>query len=240
MKRILIIQSLQPLFSEGRGFLDRTDINLIFVASNDDILRRHIELTADLIITTFDGSDLSVESLFSIIKQGKEFQKALLVLACENTPGLSERAKRCGANVVLTLPIDHGLLNRRIRELLDVAPRKAYRVTFNIAVDGKFRNRPFLCRSENVSASGMLVRAREDMQPGDRVSCSFYLPDGTQIRAAGEVARAAGKDAASGENLYGVKFIDISDRHKALLETFVEREYHYRLSQTCRKSAYAA
>ncbi len=238
MKKILISESLKQLFTREASFFNRNDITLIYAETNDDLLRKHIDNTADIIITTFDGSDLSVESFFSIVKQGSALQKALLIIVCNETPGLVERGKRCGANVILTLPIDHAQLSRRIQELLDVAPRKAYRVVFNIAVDGKFRNRPFMCRSENVSTSGMLISTRENMDLGDRVACSFYLPDGMQVLASGEVVRVARKDASG--NAYGIKFTDISTQHKAALEMFIEREYKYRLSLTQQKSAFVA
>ncbi len=230
MKKLLIIDTLEQLFTRGPSFLDRTDIAIFFAATNDDLLRRHIEHPADLVITTFNRSDLSAESLFSIIKRSPELRKTLLILVVDDTPGVQERAKHSGANVILTLPIDQALLDRRIHELLTVAPRKAYRVVFKIAVDGKFRNRSFLCNSENISASGMLVRAREDMEPGDRLSCSFYLPDGTRILAEGEVVRSVMRDAEADGNFYGIKFNAMSDEHKAALEAFVDQESRNRLS----------
>ncbi len=226
MKKLLIIEALRPLFTAEPSFLHRTDIELSFAATNDDILRRHVEIAADLIVTTFNNSDLSAESLFSIIKQSPDLRKTLLILAVDDTPGMQERARLSGANVLLTLPIDRAQLVGKIRELLIVAPRKAYRVLFNISVEGKFMNRPFLCTSENVSVSGMLVRARERMAPGDHVSCSFFLPDGTRIRATGEVVRAVKQDGGDGEHHYGIHFTEIPDEQRAALGAFIEREQH--------------
>ena len=239
MKNILIIESLRQLFTQGPSFLDRTDFALSYAATNDDILRRHIEKEADLIVTTFNQSALSVEELFSIVKRSAG-KHALLVLLCGTTPGLQERAKHCGANVVLTLPIDRALLDRKIQELLAVAPRKAYRVVFNVAVVGKFRNRPFLCNLENISTSGMLMPAREDMEPGDRIACSFYIPDGTRVRATGEVVRVVEQESGAGDNFYGIKFIDISGEHRAALDAFIERKYRRDRSRSRPEAANAA
>jgi DNA-binding response OmpR family regulator len=238
MKKLLIIETLRPLFARRPSFLDRTDITLSFAETNDDILRRHIEDRADLIITMFNCSDLSAESLFSIIRRSAELKKVLLILACEEAPGLQERARQSGANVMLTLPIDQALLDRKMRELLEVAPRKAYRVVFKLAIDGKFRNQTFLCNSENISASGMLLRARENIAQGDHISCSFYLPDGMRIRAAGEVVRAVMRDTDG--TFYGVKFTDLAAEHRAALEAFIDREYRLRLSPAQQESADAA
>ncbi len=229
MKNILIIESLLHLFTQSPSFLDRTSFTLSFAATNDDLLRRHIENAADLIITTFNQSTLSVESLFAIVRQGMQ-KRVLLTLLCGDTPGLQERAKHCGADVVLTLPIERDALERKIEELLAVAPRKAYRIVFNVAVSGKFRDRPFLCTLENISTSGMLMRARETMKPGDRITSSFYLPDGTRVQAAGEVVRVAAQAAGAGDTCYGIKFSDISDEHRAALERFIEREQQHQLS----------
>ncbi len=226
MKKLLIIESLRPLFTRGPSFLDRDNIDLHFAETNDDIMRRHIELTADLVITTFNSSDLSAESLFSMIKQSPDLKHALLILAVESTPGMQERARMSGANVILSLPISPEQLDAKIHELLNIAPRKAYRIVFNLSVDGKFKNRPFLCTSENVSVSGMLIRTRESMEPGHRVACSFYLPDGTRVEASGLVARAVKQDAGDQDRLYGIHFLDMAADHRAALEAFITREQH--------------
>ena len=237
MKKLLIIETLRTLFTRRAGFLDRTDITLTFFETNDDILSRHIKDHADLIITTFNRSDLSAEELFSIIRRSPDLKKVLLILVCEDAPGLKERASRSGANVILTLPIDQALLERKIHELLDVTPRKSYRVAFKLAGKGKLRNQAFLCNSENISASGMLVRTRESMKPGDHLSCSFFLPDGMRIQAAGEVVRSVLQDMSTGGTFYGIKFFDISPEHRHSLESFIDREYRHRLSPTPGASA---
>ena len=65
---------------------------------------------------------------------------------------------------------------------------------------------------------------------GFRLVGDVYLPDGMRIRAAGEVVRVVTQGAGSDDNLYGIKFTDISDEHRAALAIFIEREYQYHLS----------
>src|SRR5574341_1265272 len=196
MKKILTAKDMQPLLVEENSFLNRGDIKILTAGTNDEILKLHREEKADLIVT---------------------------VIICDDRVAEGEQPRQCGAGEVLVIPVDRALLHRKVQQALAVAPRWSYRVTLNVAVEGKLKNRPFLFRTENISATGTLIRAEEALAPGDRIALSFYLPDGTRVSAQGEIVRLVSQGAGPG--LYGIKFTDIAPGVKASIESFVEKKY---------------
>jgi c-di-GMP-binding flagellar brake protein YcgR len=114
-----------------------------------------------------------------------------------------------------------------VQRFITIAPRQSYRVALNIAVDGKFKDLPFLCHTENISSTGMLIRTALDLAPGDRISCSFYLPQGAKVIVQGELARTVIQTAGSKESFYGVRYTDISMETKTLIEAYVANELGY-------------
>ncbi len=204
------------------GLFSRSDIAVLTAETNDDVLRLHIEHKADLILTSFGLPGLSCESLFSVIRQSRELRSVITVLICEDSPGHRERSARCGPDVVVTSLRDPSALSRKVQELLDVAPRRAYRVILNVVVEGTSGNRTFLCSSVDISATGLLIKAEENLGTTDRVVCSFYLPDGTKVGAHGAVVRTM-PETGSKSNRYGVMFTDMNPASRKAIEAFINK-----------------
>lgn len=224
MKKILIAEKLRPLLVQNKNFHFRANIAILTAATNDDVLKIHIEEKASLIITTFGLPGLSCEELFATIRQSKELQSVFTLLICENTLGLRERSSRCGAHAVMIEPIDPAALARKVQELLDAPPRRSYRVILNVVVEGASKNRAFLCKSENLSSGGMLITTEEQLTTGAGLSCSFYLPGGRKVTAHGTVARVIRQEPGSKTGRFGVAFTDLSPDTKAAIEDFISQE----------------
>jgi CheY-like chemotaxis protein len=231
MRKILIAKDLKPLLTKGENLFKRSDVSLYFAASNDELLNIHVEHLVNLIITTLDLPGKSVEEIFGSIRKSDQLKQVSIIMACEPDIFHQERCKRSGANAVLSLPIGPVLLQEKIQQLLDIAPRREYRVVLNVAAEGKFRNRSFMCRTENISASGVLIKADADLVAGDGVSCSFFLPDGTKVIAIGEIVRKVAQDSGMKEKLYGVRYTHIAEDIQAKVTAYVrKREEEHRLA----------
>jgi DNA-binding response OmpR family regulator len=229
MKKILIALDLKPLFTRKEGFLERMDFSVFFAATNDEVLKLHVEEHMDLIVSKLDMPGYRSEEIFNIIKSSKSPQGISLIMVCDDDAMQRERCRRCGADAVLTMPVAPTQLCSKIRQLLDVSPRQSYRVVLNASVEGKFKNRPFLCKTENVSATGMLMRTGLDLDAGDVITCSFYLPGGVKVIAVGEIVRMI--EGAKGQDgfVYGVKFTKTSPEVKSAIEEFIEKDLRTRL-----------
>ncbi len=231
MGKILIADHLKKLYLTGSTFLDRGHIKVITAATNDEMLKAHREEKADLIVTQFDMPGIKTEELFDSIRRDKDLQGVSVIIICRDTPDNRERCKQCGISAIFTIPVDTALLHARMQELLNIAPRKSYRVALTVAVEGKSKDRQFLYHTENISATGMLIKADEDaLAEGDLISLSFYLPDGTHVEAHGEIQRVLRQaaDAPDGR-FYGIKFTQLGLPARAAIETVVKKEQQHNL-----------
>ncbi len=230
MQKVLIAEDLKPLLVQNESPLDRAEIVVFTAATNDEVLKTHIEETVNLIVMRPDLPGTSIENICAIIWQSESLRAVDLLMVCENNDLQKKRCKNCGAETVLTTPLEPALLQEQVRMYLNIPPRKAYRVVLNVTVEGKFKNRPFACHTENISSAGMLIGTEIDLALGDRISCSYFLPDETKVVAHGEVVRVINKGDESKEKLYGIQYATIAADIREKIEAYVKKEQILRLS----------
>lgn len=145
------------------------------------------------------GMDLA-KFLDRVRRPGGPCEKSSLVLLSAGKTSQSERYLGHGADRVVRL--EYEVETRAvILSLLAAAAHRASR--FKVRLDLKLSN--FLdrirCRTENVSASGMLVETGRRFDPGTRIRFDFALPaDDHQVNGIGEVVRhtVTGRDPVDG------------------------------------------
>jgi DNA-binding response OmpR family regulator len=223
MQKVLFSKDLISIMMQGENLLNRSDMMVFTAATTDDILKIHIEETLDLIVTMLDLPGTRSEAIFDIIRQSQSLKKVRVIMICEDNIFNRARCKQCGAHYVLAMPVDPALVREQVRQFLNVAQRQAYRVILKVSVDGKFNDQSFLCHTENISATGALIKAELDLSPRNCISCSFYLPDGTQVNTQGEVVRVL-KQAGSNETFYGIRYTNIPAENQAKIEAFVQKD----------------
>ena len=117
--------------------------------------------------------------------------------------------------------MDTDLLNSKVRQLLNIAPRKNYRAALAVAIEGKFKDRPLPFWTENISASGMLIKTEEPLSRDAGIFVSFFLPDGSHVSGYGEITRVIKLEEEPGF-LYGVKFTSIDQDVKSAIKEAVK------------------
>lgn len=223
MKKILITKNLYGLFAEQKSLLDREDIQVFTASTNDEVLKVHRKETADLIITELELPGIPTEDLFGTIRQWKELRAVSTIIICQDTLAHRERCKQCHANAVIPLPVDTTLLLVKMHQFLNVAPRMEYRAALAVGISGKYRDNPVPFHTENISASGMLIRAEEPLARGDGIFLSFFLPDGLHVSGYGEIVRIVRSPDDARAFLYGVRFTNIDPELKAAIERAVNK-----------------
>jgi len=224
MKKILTSDDLNRLYLRNEAIIDRVDIAVLTAETNDEMLDIHRKEKADLIITRLGLPGMRIEDVFNTIRESTDLRKVSTIIICEDNVTHQARCKQCGPNAVISMPVNKAGLHAKAMQLLDVAPRRAYRVTLNVSVEGKFNNKPFLHRTEDISSTGMLIRAKDILAQGDRITFSFYLPNDMRISAHGEVERIVKLTTEPGICLYGVKFTDLGSDARSAIEAFVAKE----------------
>jgi len=223
LKKVLITDDLQPMLMQHQNVLTRSNIAVFPAASNDEILKIHFQEKVHLIVTRLSMPGLRTDELFSIIRQTPDLQHVSILMLRDDTIGQRELSRQCKCNAIMVMPVAADALQQKTQELLNIPTRQAYRIVFNVGVEGKFGNKPFMCRMENISTGGMLIKTEQKFNPGTAISCSFYLPDGTRVSTHGEVMRTIAQTGLQTANLYGVRFTDTNFEDKKAIEQFIAK-----------------
>lgn len=221
MKKVLLSKDVMRLLMEKSSYLDRAEISVFSAGTNDELLKVHKRERADLIVTQLELPGMSTEDLFDAIRLTRELRDVATILVCKDTLAHRNRCKQCCANALFTLPLDIALLHIKMHKFLNVAPRKQYRAPLAVAIQGAFKNRPQPFWTENISSSGMLIKADEPLLPGEGIFFSFFLPNGTHISGYGEITRSSQTDPRLDSFFYGVKFTNIESGDKTAIESAV-------------------
>ena len=222
MKKIIIAETLQSSIENDQSVFKRSAVSVFTAGTNDRILEIHRAEKADLIISRMDLPGMGSEQLYALIRTDPELRAVSTILCCGGTPTAKEAAQRCKPNTLLTLPVDHAKIEQAARDLLQISSRESYRVLLSIQIEGNSKERAFFCKSENISASGLLLETEKDLVKGDKIICSFFLPGSHRITVNGDVVREIDQKQPAAGKQYGVKFTKVSLQDKLAIEQFVK------------------
>lgn len=219
MKTILIAQDICSALRKKNSFLDRTDMRVVTAPTHEALVALYHNESPSLVIA---DRELPVPA------------KVPVILVCENSKQAREKALRAGASAAYRRPIKPALVLSKAQKLLNLSLRETYRVLLQIAVEGNSCNEMFSCRTLDISTTGMQMETALALRQGDRISCSFYLPDEntTHIETTGEIVRAMGPVQGQETNRYGILFVDLSEEARLALQAFLGGGQHPSLPAT--------
>lgn len=220
-KKIIITEHSLSLVDTGDNFLKRENINLFVTSTKEDTLSTHERENTDLIITDIDTPSMSAEEFCTLIRKDTHTRNVSIILLSPHTSNSEQLLSPCKANAIITQPFKPALLQEKVQQLLNVPLRAYFRSTLGIKIQGSHNNKPFICFSENISASGMLVESEKVLKRGDRIVCGFYLPDSTHVVSEAEIVRIVEKIDDYDTRKYGIRFIDIKSELVSAIEAFV-------------------
>jgi len=224
MKKILITNDLMIILGKKSSFLNRADVRLFTAANSEDVLAVHQAEKVNLIIAALDLPGMKNEQLYKMIRENKDLRAVSVILVCPDAPLSLERASRCKANAVITLPVDVTKLLEKAQQLLNISWRESYRVLLSVRVEGSTKDTSFFCSSENISTTGILIETDKVLKQGDHVMCSFFLPDAKQIKTSGQILRVIEPTPGAKAHRYGVNFNQLPVDAKSAIEDFVEKK----------------
>jgi len=224
VKKILISDTFKSLLEKDKNYLLRTNVKLYIAASNDELLSVHRSEKVNLIISSLDAPGVRAEDLFIEIRKDDVLRKVSLIMICHDRPADKARAERCSPNVMLTLPVDVQHLLEKSQHLLNIPVRESYRVLLRVNINGCSKDQAFFCRSENISSTGLLLETDRTIQEGDRLTCSFFLPESQQITVPAEVVRKIVQADKSGTKRYGIRFEKMNIDTRNAIESFVQKK----------------
>ncbi|HLE40558.1 MAG TPA: PilZ domain-containing protein [Nitrospirota bacterium] len=222
MKKVLLAPDIITLLVQQQSFLNRSDLRVFTAETNEEALDIHREEKVNLIINHFTAQEMSTERFCSVVREDKDLSRVSVIIICSKIRADIEASERCKANAIMTRPMDPAILLEKAHQLLDISSRASFRILLNVSVDGTIGNTSFFCRSENISASGMLIETDQLLAKGDIIACSFFLPAGMRIQTTAEVMRNIRQGYGSGPHQYGIRFTRLTPEAKRALADFVE------------------
>lgn len=121
-------------------------------------------------------------------------------------------AKQSGRNRVLEYSV-----KRRKTPRIDIEIEGRYQI------DGRKDIKPIPVYTKNISESGALISAPNDLPLGGIIILSFKLPGGDMIKLKGETVRISRKEESKKMNI-AIKFKDIAPVELMHLRNFIEQE----------------
>lgn len=110
-----------------------------------------------------------------------------------------------------------------LHELLTAPPRVPFVAPTRISLEFGGEAVSVLCQTENLSASGMLVRGRTNCRPGMRVSFQLQLgAEEEPLEGMAEIARTTNPER-EGLRGFGARFIGLSEADRERLQAWLER-----------------
>jgi len=219
-RRVLLVGSCGKL-ADRLAVLRRAAVEFRSAASAAEALELHRAAHADLIVTDLDLADSTAERLCEVLRGSEALRNVSILVACGPGEADTRRAASCRANGYVAQPLDAEELAVRMTRLMAVSSRAHYRVLTQVTTGKPSGERSFFCKSENVSAAGMLIETSEALSVGQALGCSFYLPGRLRLVAQGSVVRQSSSSAEG--HRFGIRFVDLSRRDSEALERFVDR-----------------
>ena len=224
MKKVIINADLKDLIRDHQSFLERAEIKLFVAGSNREAAELHMVEKADLMICSTSSGSLDGDSLCAMIRKDPKLKDVSIILIGDSDADREHFIEK-GANAVLKKSVDRTAIAEKASELLSVAKRIAFRVPVGVKINGLYVKKPFLGYSLNISSSGMLFETEEAIKINDLITCSFFLPDNTHIRADSEITRiAVPKNEYNNTAQYGVKFTELNSMCRNLLDALIHRK----------------
>ncbi len=224
MVKVLISRNLHSLIQQGATFLSRSDVRLFSVDSNDNLLRIHRQENVDLIITQIDMPGIDSEQVFSAIRGDKTLRTVPVIMVCTNSPGAIEKCARCGVSDVVLRPVNQRILLSRAQQFLALFTRESSRRSLSVEIELSLKGTIIPARTVDIGDSGVMVETEHAFAKGDRISCSFLLPEGPRIKNDAEVVTVIRSRDWSAASRYGIRFIDLPDDARQALRNFVNAQ----------------
>jgi len=214
MKKIIFLDRVRQ--NIGLDFFEELSGFEIFTAySNADALRIHRKEKAALIITELYGSGMGARQFCAQIRDDEELRDVSIIVCCRDNEIERKEVAQCRANAVLMLPFRGAVLRQCVHEFLSIPARGSIHAQFSARTSGA-PLKAIDCIIENISVTGMLIKADAELRRGDVLRYSLDLAPARSFPVQAEVVR-------NDRGRYGVRFSRLEPAARRAIEALVSR-----------------
>jgi CheY-like chemotaxis protein len=225
-KKVVAVDMIGRLLVEHE-VLKNVGIETFSASTNEEALHLHRLLHVDLIFTDLTVGGMSSVAVCNAIRKDRVMRDVSLVMVCPDERSAAWARSTCRVNAVFSKPLDPEVIKLKAYEFLTVYKRATYRTAVTLTAEKRGKKLTSIGRSENISATGMLLISDQVLALNDTIRCSFFIPNSNQINTRGKVVRSEPHPSHHGLRCYGIKFAHISGHTKLLIDRFVQMWSHF-------------
>ncbi|RMH18682.1 MAG: hypothetical protein D6696_12545 [Acidobacteria bacterium] len=225
-RNVLVVGVSPEEFTRVAPFLERSSFDVDRFPSASGAIELISQVPFEVLIVRFPLPDMELEDFLDAVRRDGSpcLRSPLLLLSA--SAGDREEAERYvgrGANRVLPLEETERAIQREVSALLQVAPRKAARFVAKLEIKLGGAKDMIICQTENISASGMLIKTDRRYDKGTQIAVEFTIGDDPRpIQALAEVVRHTmiGRDQVGG---IGVRFLSFTGDSQRRFNAYLEQ-----------------
>ncbi len=224
-RHVLLVGAQRASVEHLVPLLRREEIEVISVPADPAVLVLISETPFELIMLRFPLEGLDARTVLAEIRAEHSASRGagVLLLSDEDALGRAVSLIDRGANRVVSATWADAHIWRAVADLLVVAPRIDLRVPVMVDVELAREGIPDVCRSVNVSRTGIRLESANPYPLGCSIQLGLALPgNGRVIRARAEVIRRIDK-AREGSDGFAARFLAMSEQDEQHLVDYVER-----------------
>lgn len=225
-RNVLAVGVTPTEFDRMVPFLARQSFDVDRFPSAVGALELTSQVPFEMLLVRYPLPDMQIETFLQEVRRPESpcLHSSLLVLTSAELEAQAQRFIGMGANRTVNLEASEAEIQQSVSSVLHVAPRKAARFLARFEIKIGDAKDMMICQTENLSASGMLIRTNQRYQIGTQVEFEFQIPDDSRpVRGKAEVVRHthAGRDSVGG---IGMRFVSFAG------------DSQHRFEQYCRNS----
>ena len=221
-RNVLIVGVSREEFGRVVPFLGRDDFEIDRFPSGSGALELLSLVPFEVLIVRFPLPDMELSPFLKAVRAENSScrHSSLVLLTAEERSEEAAQFIGKGANRVMALENSADQIQSMVSSLVNVAPRKSARFLARLEIKLGGANDMVLCQTENISASGMLIRTDRIYEPGTKIHFEFNLPDDERpIAGIAEAVRVTtnGREGLTG---IGVRFLSFAGDSQRRFEAF--------------------
>ena len=222
-RNVLVIGVSPDEFGRVAPFLARDAFDVDRFPSGTGALELTAQVSIEVLLVRYPLPDMDLGVFLQSVRQPDSqcLTSPILILADADADAEADSYVGRGANRMLRLTDAEEELQASISGLLAVAPRKDARFLARMEIKIGGAKDMILCQTENLSASGMLIKTDKRYDKGTQLDFEFELPgDARPIQGLAEVVRhtMVGRDQVGG---IGVRFLSFHGDSQRRFENYL-------------------
>ncbi len=223
-RNVLVIGVSPEEFGRVAPFLARDAFDVDRFPSGTGALELTAHVSIEVLLVRYPLPDMDLGVFLQAVRQPDSRCLASPILILADAAAATEAGAYIGrgANRVLHLESAEDDLQATVSSLLAVAPRKDARFLARMEIKLGGAKDMILCQTENLSASGILIKTERRYEKGTRIDFEFSLPDDIRpISGVAEVVRQTmvGRDKVGG---IGMRFLSFAGDSQRRYESYVK------------------